>query len=157
MLCAGLAVRTSTIMSCYRNRTLVLGWDTFSFRLTTSAEILWIPWGAGRLIILQTDFCSCYFSTLLGGVLHSPGYLKSWEVNGCGGSRLGPLIHGWYIRVLTEEKFIMWGIYLIHGYGITQLCIRASVTKWPPADVWRELYNPVKHAYFASCKIVLKC
>jgi hypothetical protein len=51
----------------------------------------------------------------------------------------------------------MWGIYLIHGYGLTQLCTRASVTKCPPADVWRELYNQVKNAYFASCKIVLKC
>lgn len=112
-----------------------------------------IPWGAGRLIILQTNFYSCYFSTLQGGDGHSPGYLKSWEVKGCGASRLGPLIHGWY-RVFTYGKFEMWGIHLIHGYGLTQLGIRASVTKLHPAEVWRELYNPVKHAYFACCKIV---
>jgi hypothetical protein len=42
-----------------------------------------------------------------GGDLYSPGYLKSWEVNECGGSRYGPLIHGWYINVFTEEKFVM--------------------------------------------------
>jgi len=63
-----------------------------------------IPCGAGRLIILQTDFDSRYFSTLQGGDLHSPGYLKSWEVNSCGGSRLGPLIHGWYIKCLYWRK-----------------------------------------------------
>jgi hypothetical protein len=159
-----LAIPTSTVMP-------MLPWQNFSIRVryflvqgkgqcwdfVNLISIQWgrIPWVDGRLIILQTDFYSCYFSTLQVGDLHSPGYLKSWEVNGCGGSRFGPLIHGWYLKRLHWRRCEVYISSMV--MGITQMCIRASVTKWHTGDVWRELYNPVKHAYFALCKIVLKC
>ena len=108
MLCACLAIPISTIISMLPRQVLVQDkGQCYDFVNLITVQWGRILWGAGRLIILQTDFYSRYFSTLQGGDQYSPGYLKSWEVNGCGGSRIGPLIHGWYINVFTEEKCVM--------------------------------------------------